>query len=98
MITKVMSVGRMVMMSTGPAKIVSLTLRPASVRPQYRTEHVIVDEEVIARLRRVKVKEKVGCKEKISARRHFVSIGLGKSKDLVLRTYTPADQRPDTLS
>ncbi len=45
-----------------------VSLRYSAYGSKYRTDHVVINEEIISRLRRVKMKKKIGCKEKISVR------------------------------
>ena len=58
------------------------------MRSQYRTNHIGVDEEVVTRLRCVKMKKKIGCKEKISVRIRIISIDVGKKKVDVAYMYS----------
>jgi hypothetical protein len=86
----------MVMMSTGAAEGVSRELQPRARKS--RTDHVGADEEVVARLRRIKMEKEVGRKEEISVRVLHQSQLRRKMNLLTARTCTPADRRPDTMS
>jgi hypothetical protein len=61
--------------------------------PFRRTENIGVDEEVVARLCRVKMEEKVGCKEQIAVHMRLVNIMKGIQIKSVLLTCTPADNK-----